>query len=276
MQFYQELETILQTANPSEKIARFQSFYTAYKRGEMDFSADTTPIVFTSPSYASICEVVLPRKVPKRNNLTTKEGQVHLVHAVAHIEYSAIDLALDICYRFRDLPREFYNDWLEVADDEVRHFLMLEKILKELDAKYGDVPVHSSLFESSMKTAHSLLHRLAVVPRYLEANGLDATPAILKKLQSLPEDIILNNIKSALSVILEEEVNHVRKGDRWFKYACEKEGVTKDIYLDIIPLYYPKAFVNLKELNKDARLQAGFSCNEMKKMVGKEVCDDKM
>ena len=272
MQFYQELETILQTAKPSEKIEKFQHFYEAYKRGQTGFDSDDAPIIFDSPSYASICEVVLPRKVPKRNNLTTKEGQIHFVHAVAHIEYSAVDLALDICYRFRDLPKEFYDDWLEVADDEIRHFLMLEAILNELGAQYGDVPVHSSLFESSMKTAHSLLHRLAVVPRYLEANGLDATPAILKKLQSLPEDMILNNIKSALSVILEEEVDHVRKGDRWFEYACKKEGVSKDIYLDIIPLYYSKAFVNLKELNKEARLKAGFSCSEMKKMAGREVC----
>ena len=273
MQFYQELETILQTAKPSEKIARFHTFYETYKRGEVDFQETTAPKVFETPSYASVCEVVLPRKVPKRNNLTTKEGQVHLLHAVAHIEYSAIDLALDICYRFRDLPKEFYDDWLEVADDEVRHFLMLHTILEELDAKYGDVPVHSSLFESSMKTAHSLLHRLAVVPRYLEANGLDATPAILKKLQSLPESKILDNIKSALNIILEEEVDHVKKGDKWFEYACCKEGVEKDIYLDIIPRYYPKAFVNLKELNKEARLQAGFSCDEMKKMTGREVCE---
>ena len=276
MQFYQELETILQTSDPKEKISRFHNFYEVYKKGEMDYGFDNSPKIFQTPSYASVCDVVLPRKVPKRNNLTTREGQVHLVHAVAHIEYSAIDLALDICYRFRDLPKEFYDDWLEVADDEVRHFLMLQKILKELGAKYGDLPVHSSLFESSMKTAHSLLHRLAVVPRYLEANGLDATPAILKKLESLPEDMILNNIKSALQLILDEEVEHVRKGDKWFEYACNKEGVGKDVYLQIIPLYYPKAFINLKELNKEARLQAGFSCNEMKKMVGKEVCDDRM
>ena len=272
MQFYQELETILQTAKPDEKIEHFRHFYEAYKKGEVAFETTTPPKVFETPSYASICEVVPPRKVPKRNNLTTKEGQIHLLHAIAHIEYSAIDLALDICYRFRDLPKEFYDDWLEVADDEVRHFLMIESILRDLGAKYGDLPVHSSLFESSMKTSHSLLHRLAVVPRYLEANGLDATPAILKKLESLPENVILDNIKSALRVILEEEVDHVKKGDRWFAYACKEEGVSKDIYLEIIPQYYPKGFVNLKELNKDARLKAGFSCDEMQKMVGREVC----
>ncbi len=272
MQFYSELETILQIAEPSQKIERFHSFYNAYKKGEADFAFDSAPILFDSPSYAAFCEVVPPKKVPKRNNLTTKEGQIHLLHAVAHIEYSAVDLALDICYRFRNLPKEFYNDWLEVADDEVRHFVMLENILEKTGAKYGDLPVHGSLFETSMKTADSLLHRLAVVPRYLEANGLDATPMILRKLKSLPNDKILDNIKSALYVILEEEVDHVRKGDKWFEYACKQENVEKGIYIDIVKMYYPKAFVNLKELNKEARLQAGFSCEEMKKMAGKEVC----
>ena len=272
MQFYQELETILQTTDPAVKIESFRHFYDAYKKGKLDFGYEDTPKVFESPSYAGICSVVPPRKVPKRNKLTTKEGQIHLVHAVTHIEYSAIDLALDICYRFRDLPQEFYDDWLEVADDEVRHFLMLHQILEDLGAKYGDLPVHGSLFETCMKTAHSLLHRLAVVPRYLEANGLDATPMILKRLQSLPNILILHNIKSALGIILKEEVEHVRKGDKWFEYACKKEGVKKDIYLDIVTAYYPKAFVNLKELNKDAILQAGFSCDEMKRMTGKEVC----
>ena len=275
MQFYQELETILQIAQPDEKMERFRDFYDAYRSGEVDFTSESTPKIFDSPSYASFCHVVLPKKVPKRNNLTTEEGQIHLVHAVAHIEYSAVDLALDICYRFRDLPKEFYDDWLEVADDEIRHFEMLDGILGKLGAKYGDVSVHASLFESSMKTAHSLLHRLAVVPRYLEANGLDATPAILKKLRTLPESLILNDIKSALEVILEEEIAHVRKGDRWFEYACKREGVEKDIYLEIIPLYYPRAFANLKELNKEARLEAGFSCEEMKRMTKKEICSGK-
>ncbi len=273
MQFYQELETIVQLAPPQEKIKRFKTFYEAYKKGALGFCEEaSTPLVFQKPSYEPFCTVVSPRDVPKRSRLDTREGQINLLHAIAHIEYSAIDLALDICYRFRDMPGEFYNDWLEVADDEVRHFLMIESILNDLGASYGDIAVHESLFEASRKTAHSLLDRLAVIPRYLEANGLDATPQILKKLKTLPESMMLNNIKFALELILEEEIEHVHKGDIWFAYECRRSGKDKSIYIDIINKYYPQGFSKLKSLNKEARLQAGFSCNEMQKMVKKKVC----
>jgi uncharacterized ferritin-like protein (DUF455 family) len=272
MQFYQELETILQTGDPNKKTKRFFLLYDAYKKGECTFESHQQPKEFPTPSYAQICQVVSPRDVPKRTNLTTNTGQVHLLHAVAHIEYSAIDLALDICYRFRDLPQTFYDDWLEVADDEIRHFWMIEKLLNSIGAKYGDVVVHNSLFEASQRTAHSLVDRLAVVPRYLEANGLDATPQILKKLQSLPESDILNNIKASLKQILEEEIDHVAKGDKWFAYMCEKENLPKTAYIEIIRHYYPNGFEKLKQINKDARLQAGFTCEELYTMVQKKVC----
>jgi uncharacterized ferritin-like protein (DUF455 family) len=272
MQFYQELETILQLGDPKEKTERFLLFYEAYKKGEVSFNTTDEPILFQTPSYAQITKVVAPRDVPKRTNLTTKTGQIHLLHAVAHIEYSAIDLALDICYRFRFMPRDFYDDWLVVADDEIRHFWMIETLLNTLDAKYGDVVVHNSLFEASQRTAHSLLDRLAVVPRYLEANGLDATPQILHKLQSLPQSNILNNIKSALQQILAEEIDHVTKGDKWFSYMCEQNNLPKSTYIEIIKHYYPKGFEKLKQINKDARLQAGFTCEELYSMVQKKVC----
>ncbi len=272
MEFYHQLETILTASTPKEKIALFEAFYANYKNGTMKYDKAFSPKPFQTPSYSGFCTVVAPKEVPKRSNLSTKEGQARLLHAVAHIEYSAIDLALDICYRFGGMPCEFYDDWLEVADDEVRHFLAIERILNTLGYAYGDFAVHDALFEASQKTAHSLLHRLAVVPRYLEANGLDATPAILKKLNNLQKNEILDNIKNVLELILEEEIDHVHKGDKWFSYVCQKEGVAKEAYVEIIKLYYPNGFGKLKELNTKARLKAGFSCEEMKRMVGKEVC----
>jgi len=113
-------------------------------------------------------------------------------------------LALDGAYRFSDLPKKYYDDWLEVADDEIRHFLLLEKLLNELGAEYGDVEVHNALFEASQRT-QTLLERMAVVPRYLEANGLDATPMILQKIQRMPKNAMLEKITKTLHVILEEE-----------------------------------------------------------------------
>jgi len=271
MNFYQTLESILQETSPQKKLENFNIFYAAYKANEVRFEENYQTIEFQMPSYSEVCTIVAPQVVPRRSNLTTVDGQVNLIHAIAHIEFSAIDLALDGAYRFHGMPKEYYDDWLEVADDEVRHFLMLEKLLHELGAKYGDVEVHNSLFEASQRT-QTLLERMAVVPRYLEANGLDATPMILTKLQKLPKNEMLEKVKSTLEVILDEEIDHVKKGDIWFNYACEKDGVNKDIYFEIIDKYYPQGFLRPKNLNTDARKEAGFSCKELNFMAKKDVC----
>ena len=271
MNFYKELELIIEAKEPDEKFERFRVFYEQFLANEIDFEENFVVKEFSKPSYRAICKTVSPQQVPKRSNLTAKVGQINLLHAVAHIEYSAIDLALDAAYRFQAMPREYYADWLAVADDEIRHFLMLEKLLNELGAEYGDVAVHDALFEASQKT-QTLLERMAVVPRYLEANGLDATPMILKKLQKLPKSEMIDKIIQNLEIILEEEIDHVRKGDVWFKYACEQEGTGEDIYFEIIAKYYPRGFLRPNDLNIDARREAGFSCSELKVMAKREVC----
>lgn len=271
MNFYKEIEAVLIQKSVREKIRLFREFYENYKANRLSFGEYEVK-EFIEPSYSDLCRVVAPQVVPKRKNLTRAEGQIIFLHAVAHIEYSAIDLALDAAYRFHNLPREYYDDWLKVADDEVRHFEMLEKLLIELGASYGDVEVHNALFEASQRTAHSFLDRMAVVPRYLEANGLDATPEILEKLKRLPSTPMLKKIMDALEIIVAEEVDHVKKGDLWFEYACEKEGVSKESYFEIIDRYYPKTFEKRRKLNVEGRLEAGFSCSELKKIVNEEVC----
>jgi len=271
MNFYKELELILEAKTPKAKIEQFYDFYESYKKGMVEKNEDFRPKEFTTPSYSEICTIVPPQDVPKRSNLTTKEGAVNLLHAVAHIEYSAIDLALDAAYRFQNLPKKYYEDWLEVADDEIRHFLMLEKLLHELGAEYGDVEVHNALFEASQKT-QTFLERMAVVPRYLEANGLDATPMILKKLKKLPKNEMLEKIIATLEVILHEEVDHVKKGDVWFKEACVRAQKDESVYFEIIAKYYPRGFLRPNDLNIEARKEAGFSCSELKVMAKREVC----
>ncbi|MGD9655855.1 MAG: ferritin-like domain-containing protein, partial [Sulfuricurvum sp.] len=261
----------LEAKTPKEKFGMFEALYANYKNGAVSMAWSDAPKQFASPSYEGTCQVVPPQNVPKRSNLTTKEGQINLLHAIAHIEYSAVDLALDAAYRFRDMPKEFYDDWLEVAEDEVRHFGMLHALLEELGACYGEVAVHNALFEASQKT-QTLLERMAVVPRYLEANGLDATPMILEKLERLPQNAMLERVKAALGVILEEEVGHVKKGDFWFDWACQKEQRSKEIYFEIIEKYYPQGFAKPRNLNADARKEAGFSCKELNFMAKKQVC----
>jgi uncharacterized ferritin-like protein (DUF455 family) len=269
--FYKRLEDILKTSDSALKIEKFKVFYALYKEGGVEFEESYKVEEFKEPSYQNLCKIVPPQDVPKRRNLTTRDGQVVFLHAIAHIEYSAIDLALDAAYRFHDLDKEYYDEWLEVADDEVRHFEMLEKLLHKLDAKYGDVEVHNSLFEASQRT-QTLLERMAVVPRYLEANGLDATPTILQKLKKLPKNEMIESIVSALELILEEEIEHVKKGDRWFNYACKRSDKLPTVYFEIIEKYYPQGFLRAKTLNVDARKEAGFSCDELEFMAKKRVC----
>ncbi len=272
MNFYKTLETIISSDKPSEKFTLFHDFYEAYKGDEVSFEADFAPINFSEPSYSSFCTVVHPLKVPKRRKLTTDNGKIILLHAIAHIEYTAIDLALDHAYRFQGLPKAYYDDWLVVADDEIRHFEMLNTLLESLGAKYGDLEVHNSLFEASYRTQGSLVDRMAMVPRYLEANGLDATPAVLERLKNLPTDPTLEKIIAALEIILHEEVDHVLKGDRWFSYACEQEGVSTDTFFEIIEKYSPGAFPKRNGVNIEARKEAGFSCDEMKQILEGHDC----
>ena len=271
MEFFQILENIIEIKNPKSKIENFYDFYQRYKSGSIGFEEEYKSKEFLEPSYNTICQIISPQNVPKRKNLTTADGQINLLHAIAHIEYSAIDLALDASYRFQNLPKEYYDDWLKVADDEIRHFIMLEKLLEELGASYGDVPVHNALFEASQRT-QTLVERMAVVPRYLEANGLDATPMIITKLKKLPSNEMIQKIIKSLEIIVDEEIEHVKNGDIWFNYACKEENLSTDIYFTIIEEYYPQGFLRPKNLNIEARKEAGFSCSELKFIAKREVC----
>jgi uncharacterized ferritin-like protein (DUF455 family) len=247
--FFEQLENIIVANTPEKKFELFDEFYNEYKKAKnVIFTCKEKPKIFENPSYSDFLHVVKARDVAKRTKLTTSKGQIYLLHAIAHIEYSAIDLALDACYRFYDMPKEYYDDWLEVAEDEIRHFKIIESLLKDIGGYYGCESVHDALFEASYKT-QSLLERMAIVPRFLEANGLDATPQVLKRLSNIPQSEFIKQIKDALHVILEEEVDHVKKGDRWFLYACEKEDVEKSIYFDIVEKYYPDTFPKNKQLN---------------------------
>lgn len=265
MELYNTLETILTASDPREKIALFRDFYGTYCRGAFTRDITVYPAVFGHPAYRDFCSVIDPKEVPRRTNLNTPHGQILLLHAIAHIEYSAIDLALDAVYRFRECGEAFESDWLAVADDEVRHFEMIEALLRELGSYYGEYPVHDALFEASMRTL-DLIERMAVVPRYLEANGLDATPHILRKLESHRGDLMIQKIIAALHIILDEEIDHVRKGDRWFVEACKRAGAEPSVYFDIIERHYPQSFPRRVAVNCEARRQAGFDSEELEKI----------
>lgn len=200
--------------------------------------------------------LVQPGKVPYRG-LGTPEGRAALIHAVAHIEFNAINLALDACWRFRGLPDPYYRDWLSVAQDEARHFLMLSGRLAQLGHAYGDFEAHNGLWEAAEKTRDDVLVRMALVPRVLEARGLDVTPGMIKRLSEL-RDVETVRI---LEVILEEEVRHVEIGTRWFRYFCAQREIEPiSTFRELLKAHRMRLRL---PLNREARSRAGFDDAEL-------------
>ncbi len=272
MNYYYLLEKVIKVSQPKEKVKKFKEFYTHFLDENLTFEENYLPYEMIEPSYENVLKIVPPQKINKRKYVNTKEGKVNLLHTIAHIEYSAIDLALDAALRFQNMPKKYYEDWLEVANDEVRHFEMIEKLLHELDSFYGDIEVHTNLFEAMKKTP-DLLSRMAVVPRYLEANGLEQNPKIMDKLNSNPDEFNKKILK-ALNTILEEEIDHVTKGDRWFKYECDNLKLEPETtYLEILEKIYPGSTKKRYDINFEARKQAGFSCDELKFLSKQKDCN---
>ncbi|MBP7769938.1 MAG: ferritin-like domain-containing protein [Aliarcobacter sp.] len=271
MDYFNTLEKILLTSEPKNKIEMFKIFYEKFLNNEAFFNDLYKPYTLDKPSYSSFLEIVKPTSLPVIKNFKSLEGKKYLVHTILHIEYSAIDLALDAALRYKNMPMKYYEDWLEVADDEIRHFLMLENLLKSIDGKYGDFPVHKNLFEA-MEQTPDFLRRMAAVPRYLEANGLDQNPKIMEKLNSNRDEFNLK-LQEILKIILIEEVDHVRKGDRWFKFECERLNLEpEETYFQIIEEVFPGSTTRKIDLNFEARKEAGFSCDELKKLSKKQEC----
>jgi uncharacterized ferritin-like protein (DUF455 family) len=176
--------------------------------------------------------------------MRTPAGIAALVHAIAHIELNAIDLALDICWRFPGMPEAFYRDWLRIAQEEARHFTLLREHLLTLGFDYGDFDAHNALWEMAERTRYDLLARIALVPRTLEARGLDASPAVKRKLVGAGD----KRAGEILDVILHDEIGHVLAGNRWYRHLCAERG------LDPIATY-----AELAELHRAPRLRAPFN-----------------
>ena len=271
MDYFKMLEEILLINEPKNKIEKFKIFYKLFLNNELFFDDSYEPCILDKPSYSTFLQILKPMELPIIKNFKSLEGKKYLVHTILHIEYSAIDLALDAALRYKNMPINYYKDWLEVADDEIRHFLMLEELLKSIDGKYGDFAVHKNLFEA-MEQTPDFLRRMAAVPRYLEANGLDQNPKIMEKLNSNRDEFNLK-LQEVLKIILEEEVDHVKKGDTWFKFECKRLNLEPEkTYLKIIEEVFPGSTKRKMDLNFEARKEAGFSCEELKILSKKQEC----
>jgi uncharacterized ferritin-like protein (DUF455 family) len=201
--------------------------------------------------------LVHPRELSKRG-LGSPQGRAAFIHSIAHIELNAIDLAWDAVYRFRGLPAAYYADWVGVAGDEARHFQLLRTRLRDFGHAYGDFDAHNGLWEMAGKTAHDGLARMALVPRVLEARGLDVTPAMIDKLRAVGDE----STAGILEIILREEVGHVAAGSRWFRWYCEQVGVEpRARFRELLDEY---AHGSLRgPFNHAARLAAGFDAEEI-------------
>jgi len=247
-----QIRAALVAADPDQKCEQVARLAPAC----FDLAPEETPDFAGVPGRPEQPPLVPPRQVPHRG-LGSQAGRAALCHAVSHIEFNAINLALDACYRFRGLPLEYYRDWLSVAQDEARHFLMMRARLRELGSDYGALPAHNGLWEACEKTAYDPMVRMALVPRVLEARGLDVTPGMIERLREQGDDATI----AILDVILREEVRHVEIGTRWFRWHCDQRGLAS------VPTFralLDEHAVQIRPpINWEARQAGGFVADEI-------------
>ncbi|SMG66394.1 Protein of unknown function UCP012318 [methanotrophic bacterial endosymbiont of Bathymodiolus sp.] len=250
-------EACLHRSDITEKLQLTADVWQLYQQGELKFESLSEPQGIQHVCFPARPELLAPRYMAKRK-LGTPEGIQAFYHALAHIEFVAIYLAWDILYRFRGLPEDFYQDWLQVAQEEALHFTLIREHLRKLGIDYGDLPAHQGLWEHAQDTADDLLARLAIIPRCMEARGLDVTPGMIEKIRMLKDDA---GVK-ILERILNDEQQHVQFGSKWFYQQCHEQQLEPEASFKKLVLKY---FNNKPKgpFNTQMRLNAGFSENEL-------------
>lgn len=243
--------------DPARKQALTAATAAAWRSGLLEIDRIGAGPILQSPGRPGRLELVAPRDLPRRK-LSSPPGRAALIHAVAHIEFNAINLAWDAVQRFRDLPAQFYSDWVLVAAEEAEHFGLMRERLADLGQDYGDLPAHDGLWEMARRTAHDPLARMALVPRVLEARGLDVTPGMIERLLAVGDQ----ETAARLRIILRDEVGHVAAGSRWFRHLCAARR------LDPRPTFFALLDAHLTgevrgPLNLPDRRRAGFDEEEL-------------
>ncbi len=258
MSLYAVARQCLDCTDPAEKCRLTHAAWQDVLHGVLKADpAAPVPEPIGVPGRPSRPHLVPPRDLPKRS-LGTIEGRAALVHAVAHIEFNAINLAWDAVYRFRGMPDDFHRDWVAVANDEARHFTLVSRRLADMGVAYGDFDAHDGLWEMAAKTAGSDTARMALVPRVLEARGLDVTPGMIERFRSAGDTATV----AVLEVILREEVAHVEAGTRWFRWCCERDGLEPETTFRRLLGEYMRGALR-GPFNLEARRRAGFAESEL-------------
>lgn len=246
----------LEAQDPEEKCRLTEAGARAWRAGQLQ-GIEPAEGGLPEPGRPPQLQLRHPRDLPRRS-LGHPEGRQRMLHALAHIEFNAINLAWDAVLRFPAMPEAYYTDWVQVALEEARHFRLLRERLRDAGADYGQFPAHDGLWDMARRTGGDLLARLALVPRMLEARGLDVTPGIRQRFQGVGDQAMVE----ILNVILRDEIGHVAAGTRWFRWECARRGQEPlSTYFDLLEQL---AGGEIRcPLNYDARIQAGFSAEEL-------------
>lgn len=250
------------SAEPAEKVALATALGTQAQQLPLSPGAPTpsAPLPGRPPRPVLVHPARVPRRSPAK-----PEGLAALLHAIAHIEFNAINLALDAAWRFEGMPREFHDDWVRVAAEEAFHFSLLQAQLRDLGHAYGDFEAHDGLWAMCEKTADDVVARMALVPRTLEARGLDATPQIQAKLRQVGSAETLRSVE-ILDIILRDEVGHVAIGNHWYRWLCERDGLDFLAHYPVLVERYQAPRLH-PPFNEDARRRAGFSPEELRRLL---------
>lgn len=254
----------LMCREPADKVAAVRAFSARLEAGELQPNPAHRAERIDIPGRPDQPELVPAREVPKRK-LGSPAGRVALYHAIAHIEFNAINLALDAVYRFPGMPMDYYRDWTRVAVEEALHFELMAAHLESLGSHYGELPAHNGLWEMALKTDFDVMVRMALVPRVLEARGLDVTPKIMKKVGSAGDARAVE----ILEIIQRDEIGHVAIGNRWFRHQCEQRGLEPRTTFRELLREHTRGYL-AGPFDEIARLQAGFTQLEIEDLVALE------
>lgn len=253
---YPQIEAALRSGDVTAKLAAAEAIHAAWQAGQLqrlDAPLSRLPVAGHPPRP----ELVHATKVPRRRP-GSPLGQPAMLHAIAHIEFNAVNLALDAAWRFRDMPDAYVGDWLRIAAEEARHFRLLQQRLQQLGYDYGDFPAHNGLWDICHHTDHDVLVRMALVPRVLEARGLDASPELKRKLANIGD----HDSVAILDIILQDEIGHVQVGNHWFHWLCRARQLDPvSTFSDLLAAHDLTA--HRGSYNLDARRSAGFTEAEL-------------
>ncbi len=257
---FEEAEKCLLIADPQEKIAYSNELISDWQANKLQYREAENARIIDQPAKQDKPVIVPPRELPKRGFGSDRQLAA-LFHALAHIEITAVNLSWDSVCRFPGMPRDYYHDWIMTAADEGRHFLGLQKLIQNLGFDYGDFAVHGELWDMAVQTGHSLMHRMGIVHRVLEARALDVVPMAVKKLSTLN----MPEASSILTAIANDEVSHVCAGSRWYRYACRQQQCDPDTTFFVLIKQYLKSYPR-GPFNLAARKEAGFSDWELQQL----------